>query len=203
MTAPADELVLAVPRDRALRGGAWRGLNAQDPSGLLSIVAAEGRFRPRAELERDPGWKQIIPYLLLRDGERVFLMRRTRRGGDPRLHDRWSIGIGGHVNPADVNVVRGLAREWHEELVADFVPELRPLGLLNDDTDPVGRVHLGIAYGADAAGRPVAVREVDKLEGRFVSLAEVEAVRPYLESWSALSLEFLAARVGSRAGRVR
>lgn len=196
MTAAADELVLAVPRDRALRGGAWRGLRAQDPSGLLSVVAAEGRFRPRAELERDPSWKQIIPYLLLRDGERVFLMRRTRRGGDSRLHDRWSIGIGGHVNPADLNVVRGLAREWHEELVADFVPELRPLGLLNDDTDPVGRVHLGIAYGADAAGRPVAVREVDKLEGRFASLAEVEAVRPYLESWSALSLDFLTARVG-------
>ena len=94
-------------------------------------------------------------------------MRRTRAGGDARLHDRWSIGVGGHLNPGDADLFGGLRREWREELVADFEPAFEPLALLNDDTTDVGAVHLGIVFVADAAGRPVAVRETDKLEGRF------------------------------------
>ena len=104
----------------------------------LAIVAREGRFVRRGDAEDDPTHKQVIPYLVLRDGERWFLMRRTRGGGDARLHDLGSIGVGGHLNPGDVDVEGGLRREWREELVADFVPAFEPLGLLNDDTTPVG-----------------------------------------------------------------
>ena len=86
----------------------------------------EGFFVRRGDAEQDPGTKQVIPYLVLRDGERWFLMRRTRGGGDARLHDRWSIGVGGHLNPGDGDVAGGLRREWAEELVADFEPEYRP-----------------------------------------------------------------------------
>ncbi len=103
-------------------------------------------------MEADPDFKQIIPYLVLRDGEAYFLMRRTRAGGDVRLHDRWSIGVGGHLNPGDEDLDGGLRREWSEELVADFVPDFRFIGLLNDDTTPVGEVHLGAVFVADAAG---------------------------------------------------
>ena len=106
-------------------------------------------------MEVDPSFKQVIPYLVLRDGERYFLMRRTRAGVDARLHDRYSIGVGGHLNPGDGGVLGGLRREWHEELVADFEPAFRLVGLLNDDTTEVGAVHLGAVYVADAAGRPV------------------------------------------------
>ena len=53
---------------------------------------------------------------------------------DARLHDRYSIGVGGHLNPGDGGVLGGLRREWHEELVADFEPAFRLVGLLNDDT---------------------------------------------------------------------
>ena len=92
-------------------------------------------------------------------------MQRTTGGGDARLHGRYSIGVGGHLNPGDGGVLGGLRREWAEELVADFVPEFRLVGLLNDDTTEVGAVHLGAVYVADAAGRPVAIRETDKLSG--------------------------------------
>ena len=109
----------------------------------------------RGDAEEDPTYKQVIPYLVLRDGERWFLMRRTRAGGDARLHDLWSIGVGGHLNPGDGDLEGGLRREWAEELVADFVPEFEPVGLLNDDTTPVGAVHVGLVFVADAAGRPV------------------------------------------------
>jgi predicted NUDIX family phosphoesterase len=118
-------------------------------------------------------------------------MRRTRAGGDVRLHDRFSIGVGGHLNPGDRDVAGGLAREWSEELVADFVPEFRLLGLLNDDETEVGSVHLGIVYLAEAGGRAVRVRETDKLEGDFAAPVAVHAVYDRLETWSQLVLDAL------------
>jgi predicted NUDIX family phosphoesterase len=142
-------------------------------------------------MEDDPGFKQIIPYLVLRDGERYFLMRRTRAGGDIRLHDRWSIGVGGHINPGDEDLDGGLRREWSEELVADFVPDFGFVGLLNDDTTEVGRVHLGAVFVADAAGRAVAIREIDKLTGGFTTRAKVAAVADDLETWSRLVFDAL------------
>ena len=124
-------------------------------------------------------------------------MRRTRAGGDARLHDLYTIGVGGHVNPEDGGVMGGLQREWAEEIDADFEPDFRPLGLLNDDENPVGAVHLGLVYEADAGGRPVAIRERDKLEGEFASVAEVAAVADKLETWSALLFDFLSRRAES------
>jgi predicted NUDIX family phosphoesterase len=142
-------------------------------------------------MEVDPDHKQVIPYLVLRDGPRYFLMHRTRAGTDARLHDRYSIGVGGHLNPGDDGLVGGLRREWAEELRADFVPDFRLVALLNDDTTEVGAVHLGAVYLADAAGRPVAIRETEKLSGGFVDASEVAAVKDRLETWSRLVFEFL------------
>ena len=91
----------------------------------------------------------------------------------------------------------GLQREWHEEILADFVPEFRLVALLNDDTTPVGAVHLGAVYEADVAGRPVAIRETDKLTGGFASAGEVAAVADRLETWSQLAFAFLESREGA------
>jgi predicted NUDIX family phosphoesterase len=88
-------------------------------------------------------------------------------------------------------VEAGLLREFHEELVADWQPIVRPVGLLNDDRTPVGRVHLGVVYETDADGRAVAVRETDKLSGAFAAPHEVAAGYDHLETWSQLLFEHL------------
>jgi predicted NUDIX family phosphoesterase len=189
------ERVLVVPRE-AVVAEPWRGLRT-DPAGLEAAIAAIGaqaRFEARSVMETDPRFKQVIPYLVLRDGERWFLMRRTRAGTDTRLHERWSIGVGGHLNPGDRDLAGGLSREWREELDAAFVPEFRAIGLLNDDETDVGAVHIGVVYEADAAGRAVAVRELDKLAGAFADEADVAAVRDRLESWSELVFDALRMR---------
>lgn len=192
MTDPTEELVLVVPRAALMGDPGWYGLRADGIASFEAIVAVQGRFEPRAEMEADPGHKQVIPYLVLRDGDRVFLMRRTRAGGDERLHDRFSIGVGGHLNPGDGDLRGGLRREWREEIDADFVPDFRLVALLNDDTTDVGRVHVGAVFVADAAGRPVGVRETTKLSGGFVSLPEVLGVVDRLETWSRLLAEAIA-----------
>lgn len=191
-----DELVLVVPREALVPDPGWTGVRRDDLREALVTVAREGRFVRRGAAEGDRSHKQVIPYLVLRDGARWFLMRRTRAGGDPRLHDLGSIGVGGHLNPGDGDVAGGLRREWREEIEADFVPRFTPLGLLNDDTTPVGSVHVGFVYTADAAGRPVAIRETDKLTGHFATTDEVAALRGSLETWSRLAFDALTGRPG-------
>lgn len=190
----SDELVYVVRRVDVPDQAGWHGLRTGGLEAFVAALERAGRYEPRSVMERDPSFKQVIPYLVLRDGPRWFLMRRTAAGGDARLHHRYSIGVGGHLNPGDGGLVGGLRREWAEELVADFVPAFRLVGLLNDDTTDVGSVHLGAVYVADAEGRPVEIRETDKLSGEFVDEAAVEVVVESMETWSRLTFEFLVDR---------
>jgi predicted NUDIX family phosphoesterase len=187
------ELVYAVPRDVLFDGAdPWLGVKKEDTGTILDRTGL-GSFVPRPEAEVDASLKQIIPYLVLRDGDLVFLMKRTRAGGDPRLHDRYTIGVGGHLNPGDVSILGGLRREWMEEMTAGFVPDFRYVGLLNDDTVEVGRHHLGIVFLADASGRRVGIRETHKLSGSFETVEAARAVHDLMETWSQLTLDAVEA----------
>lgn len=183
--------MLGLPRAAIPAAAARQGVITGLPGSIVADLEARSDFRRRGDVEGDPRWKQLIPYLVVRDGSRVFLMRRTRAGGDERLHERYSIGVGGHVNPEDWGIGGGLRREWLEELRATWQPRPRLLGLINDDADPVGAVHLGVVYEADAAGRLLSVRERHKLSGSFVEPAEVARVHERLETWSRLLFDHL------------
>jgi predicted NUDIX family phosphoesterase len=186
------ERVLVLPRDRVPGGCDFTGVRSAGAATLLELraaVAAHGTYLDRPLAEEDPAYKQLIPYVVVRDAERVFLMRRTDAGGDMRLHGKGSIGVGGHLNPVDRGedpLMTGLAREWGEELEVDWTPEFRLLGLLNDDGNPVGAVHLGVVFTVQAAGRTVAVREHDKLTAEFVDPAALVPIWDRLETWSQL-----------------
>jgi predicted NUDIX family phosphoesterase len=186
------EHVLVLPRDRVPGGCNFIGLRAADEGVLAELrhaTAEGGRYLERPIAEESPEWKQLIPYVVVRDRQNVFLMERTEAGGDKRLHRKASIGVGGHLNPVDEGddpLMVGLRREWAEELVAAWEPEFTLVGLLNDDSNPVGSVHLGVVFTVEAAGRSVQVREVEKLSGRMVAPAEVAQAWPRLETWSQL-----------------
>jgi len=186
------EQVLVLPREAVPGGCDFTGIRRDDHASLETlrrVVAARGRYFDRPIAEEDPGFKQLIPYVAVRDGGRIFLMRRTDAGGDARLHGKASIGVGGHLNPVDEGedpLLAGLRREWDEELQADWEPEFRLIGLLNDDSNPVGAVHLGVVFTVEADGRAVTVRERDKLTGEFVEADVVGAGWDALETWSQL-----------------
>ena len=185
-----SERVLVLPRASVPEGCDFTGLRqADDLTALREAVLLQGRYLERPIAEESPAFKQLIPYVIVRDGASVFLMERTDAGGDARLHGKASIGVGGHLNPVDHGadpLLAGLRREWTEELVADWEPEFRLVGLLNDDSNPVGAVHLGVVFTVAADGRRVEVRESEKLSGRFVRSGEVFAAWDRLETWSQL-----------------
>lgn len=187
-----SELVLVLPRAAVPGGCDFHGVRPADAAFLEQLrdaVLQDGRYLERAVAETDPTFKQLIPYVVVRDGGDVFLMHRTDAGGDARLHGRASIGVGGHLNPVDDGedaLLAGLRREWDEELDAPWEPDFRLLGLLNDDSDAVGSVHLGVVFGVEADGGQVQVRERDKLVGSFARREAVAASWERLETWSRL-----------------
>jgi predicted NUDIX family phosphoesterase len=198
------EFVYVVPRDELFPESTPHGLRlfgeGFDSAALSRDLNRHGYFVEREWAESNPRVKQIIPYSVVTRSNEIFLLRRTRAGAEKRLHEKLSIGVGGHINPVDLiapdqasarrdtrnPLPAATKREIEEELNIQGDYELTPVGLLNDDTDPVGAVHLGWVQTVAVSG-PVAVRETEQLEGRWVSrsaLRELEAAGANFESWS-------------------
>ncbi|MBF0203073.1 MAG: phosphoesterase [Desulfamplus sp.] len=55
----------------------------------------------RPSAEKDKNFKQIIPYIIIQAESGNLTAIYRRKGSESRLHDLWSIGIGGHINPLD------------------------------------------------------------------------------------------------------
>jgi predicted NUDIX family phosphoesterase len=186
------ERVLVLPRSHVPGGCDFTGLRPADGHAFAELrlaLADHGRYLDRPLAEESPEWKQLIPYVVVRDADDIFLMERTDAGGDKRLHRKATIGVGGHLNPVDEGddpLMVGLRREWAEELETAWEPEFRLVGLLNDDSNPVGSVHLGVVFTVEAGGRSVQVREHEKLSGRMVPPSVLAEAWPRLETWSQL-----------------
>ncbi len=161
----------------------------------IERIGSRGFFVERRHAEKDSTMKQIIPYCVLMRGDDIFVLRRKERGGESRLFNLHSIGVGGHINPVDgaVDPLRaGLERELEEEMEIDGEYSVQPLGVINDESQPVGSVHFGMVFGIRPKGK-VRVRETDQLEGEWVSAEQlsrrVKAERESFESWSALIID--------------
>lgn len=195
------EFVWVVPRQVLFPDCAPHGLLALGPDELerrfLGPARDHGYFVERRWAETHPEVQQPIPYVAVVRGDEVLTLTRLQAQGEQRLHGKRSIGVGGHINPCDQDgadlFAAACLREIHEELVLpDAPPRLRPLGLLNDDTTPVGAVHVGLVYALDAEGLEVAIRETSAMAGGFEPLAALEAEaaapEPAFETWSTLLL---------------
>ncbi|MBI5835387.1 MAG: hypothetical protein HZB16_24045 [Armatimonadetes bacterium] len=211
-----SERVLVVPAelvDEASRGRSFWSDGPQADQTLAARLNAAGRFAPRSQVETDESLRQIIPYLLLRNSDGAyFAYRRLPTGGEARLFDRYSLGVGGHINDERVHtglhyghgvlapnlIAEGLQRELAEELDLPDVPELGRLsvhGFLALDETPVDRVHMGLVVRVDIATAHCAdchIRETDRLEaaGWFVP-AELERMLTDVtfEGWSRTLIE--------------
>ena len=190
------ESVLCVKREDIFPDGAWHGFVATGLERHERVIREQHFFKPRAEVEDDPTYQQIIPYVVFRHGDRYFLTHRLRASAEKRLRKQYSLGIGGHINPGDLGdgdpVFGGLKREWEEEVVYEGAFETRLLGLLNDDSSPVSRVHLGVVFLVDGDTDNIAIRETTKLAGEMLTLSEMRIYYLGMESWSQIVYDRLA-----------
>jgi predicted NUDIX family phosphoesterase len=207
-TSPQSaEDVLCVPRTTIFPDGAWHGLVTGGLERVLRTIRAASEYRPRHLVEDDPSMQQIIPYCVVHhphDGT-YLLTRRLRRSSERRLHHLYSLGVGGHINPGDGAagdpLVGGLEREWAEEVVCASPATARLVAMLNDDTTPVSRVHLGLVFLVEPRVATTSVRETDKLEGESLLLADMRRHYLSMESWSQLVFDDLVAGAAKRAER--
>ena len=205
MSGIPDEHVLVVPRALFDAAGTFQGF-CGDPAAYLPILLdpANTSWQPRKRVEDDPSFKQLIPYCVLawRDaaGTRHFFAY-TRGGGqsEARLRAKRSLGVGGHISSADgehgddTSYDTGMRRELAEEIAIGGGWSGRCLGLINDDSNAVGSVHLGIVHVLELETPEVAARESGLVECGFAPLAALAADRDRFETWSQITLDALAA----------
>lgn len=194
---PMDEKVLVIPTERFRAAGYFHGLRPADDAFRAAILdPAAFSFRPRYEVETDPSFKQLIPYIVLKCGDSVFHYRRGAAGTEKRLQALRSIGIGGHISEADVaggtDVYHtGMMRELTEEVDVGCGFRERCIGFINDDRTPVGSVHLGVVHVFELDAPSARSREDALAEGGFAPWAELLRDAEQFETWSQFVLEFL------------
>lgn len=197
MSGTTPVRILVTPAGVLDRLGRFQGFEP-DADRYLSELLAPGTasFRPRPEVENDPSYKQIIPYVIFRSGDLIFRYTRGKSQGEARLHAKQSVGVGGHVDEADAEgratldaYEMALRRELDEEVIVGSPGTLRRVGLINDDDTPVGRVHLGVVHIYELDRPEVAAREEGLAEAAFVTLGQLRADAHRLESWSSIALK--------------
>jgi predicted NUDIX family phosphoesterase len=190
MTNASTERVLVVPTDAFHAAGVFHGFCPRVADYLPRLLDARLlSFRPRSEVETDPSFKQIIPYVVLRCGDLVFHYTRGQKGSEARLRALRSIGVGGHVSATDHSLFddpyrQGLQREVAEEVHIDTTYTERCVGLINDDRTPVGQVHLGIVHIFDLAEPKARRAEAALARAGFAPLVELRQQGDEFETWS-------------------
>lgn len=203
MSKYGGEQVLVVPRALLDEIGAFEGIRTEGLDAAVGrlLDATNHTFMDRAAAEEDPSFKQLIPYCIFRCGDRILHYTRGKSGGESRLHAKISVGVGGHVNPVDTGGGRtgpdayhsAVTREIEEELELPGKHEHRIIALLNDESNPVGQVHLGIVHLVDLESDEVSSREDALTDLAFTSLADLNGeLFERLETWSGFCIRHLA-----------
>lgn len=202
MSKYAGEQVLVVPRSLLEEIGMFEGIRTEAMDSAVSrlLDPANHFFMDRAAAEEDPSHKQLIPYCIFRCGDRILHYTRGKSGGESRLHAKISVGVGGHVNPVDTGEGRtgpdayhaAVTREIEEELDLPEKHQHRIIALLNDESNAVGQVHLGIVHLVDLESLDVASREDALADLGFSTLSELNGeLHERLETWSQFCIRHL------------
>jgi predicted NUDIX family phosphoesterase len=205
-----EEFVFAFPTEDLWKLVTYKkkGL-IKDNSEVLKRIVQNGQFLKRCELEVDPSFKQIIPYAIIsnkepersgvRQSQSFYLFRRTSRQTEKRLHNKFSLGVGGHMNPTDSMeskeqfLIDELKRELFEEvklLNGCLIEDIEFIGFINDDTIPVGSVHIGLLYDIHVSNKEVSINETDKMTADWIDKSKLAEFYGGMETWTKITFDF-------------
>jgi predicted NUDIX family phosphoesterase len=195
-----EELVFAFSTDEL-----WKLLTYKEQglilgnSDALKTIVQNGLFLRRSELEEDPSFKQIIPYAIISNKESFYLFRRTSGQTEKRLHNKFSLGVGGHMNSnlsmesKEHYLIDELKRELFEEvrlLNGCLIEDIEFIGFINDDTIPVGRVHIGLLYNIHVSNKEVYINETDKMTADWIDKSSLAEFYEGMETWTKITYDF-------------
>jgi predicted NUDIX family phosphoesterase len=205
-----EELVFAFPTEDLWKLVTYKkkGL-IKDNGEVLKKVVQNGQFLQRSELEEDPSFKQIIPYAIIsnneperigvRQSQSYYLFRRISGQTEKRLHNKFSLGVGGHMNPDNSKettehyLINELLRELYEEvklLNGCLIEGIEFIGFINDDTIPVGRVHIGLLYNIHVSNKEVYINETDKMTADWIDKSNLAEFYEGMETWTKIAFDF-------------
>lgn len=200
-----DEVIIVAPREKVFANETltFQGVerDVEKVNAINSNIAENYTTMRRGDAEEDVTFKQPIPYCVIRRGNEIFMYKRLSGGGEARLHDKLSIGAGGHMNAIeglasfDKLLYENLERELSEELLIQATDEyMTTIGYINDDKQAVSKVHIGLLTVLEIGlNSTVEVRETDQLEGEWITIEDLKKPEIYdrLESWSQIATTIL------------
>ena len=195
-----EELVFVIPTDELWKLITYKekGL-IKENSEVLKRIILNGLFRKRSELEEDPSFKQIIPYAIISNKESFCLFKRTSKQTEKRLHNKFSLGVGGHMNPGNSEgakeqyLINELERELFEEvklLNGCLIEDIEFIGFINDDTISVGRVHIGLLYNIHVSNKDVVINEPDKMTADWIDKPDLAEFYEGMETWTKITFDY-------------
>lgn len=209
---PSAEHVLAVTRNIVSNCGYFQEFEPNVSKYKAIFNPSNQKFLSRPEAENDPTWKQLIPYVVFRRATQILTYVRSSNSGDERLQGKMSIGFGGHINPVDTKssvksyivdphgflsaaYCAGIYRELEEELVVNpglHCHTISTAGLINDDSNDVGKVHLGVVHTiALTFAHQVYPNEESIKHLKWLTISSIRAREKDLESWSRICVDHI------------
>ncbi len=164
-------------------------------NGLFDLILKKHLFMPRDLAEYNFDHKQIIPYLIIRNRNNYLLIQRTSKQTEKRLHNKFSLGIGGHINPDSSEhgknlIIGGLHKELNEEILVHNPADLKLIGTINDESNSVSRVHLGLLYELEVLSDEYEVLEKDKMSAQWENRENLIHFHENMETWSQIVCDY-------------
>lgn len=189
-----SEHILVVPRTLLFsQGENLYGIKEGSCDNYLDLIMSHKEFHERSLMETDARYKQIIPYLVFTHEGKYFVMQRKATASETRLQSKFTLGIGGHIRQEDMqhnSIIEWAQREFDEEVYYEGSYTIEPIGIINDDTNPVGQVHVGFLFLLHGDSPSIAVKS-ELQSGQLMSLEDCVLLQEKMETWSSFVVDYL------------
>lgn len=188
----------------------FQGFKSINEKDYLPIILKNFEYQERNEaLENNAGFKQLINYIFIINPKtkKIFAYKRDKKYSqdykEMRLHNKISLGIGGHIDKEDSGdvIYDSMLRELEEEVVMEKYSRPKIVGFINDDSEMVGKVHFGVVSILETE-QEVSSREGDEIkEAGFYSINEIEKLfsspENEVEGWTRIMWPFVRDYINS------
>ncbi len=201
---------LVVKREILFKDKEFQGFIYSKENDFIQIILDNYFYHERGEvLEYDESLQQIIPYVWIINPKTKKVLAYKRSSGknykEKRLMDKWSCGVGGHIEREDSEnpIINAMIRELKEEVKMSDYPTPKIIGYLNDDSNSVGKVHFAVVALAETSEN-VKKGDNEMTECKFMSISELDNLfsnpNVEVEPWTKLSWPFVKEYLSSLYG---